>query len=70
MTKLDDHVKLDPGVNPADVERCLVEAVNYGWKIGGNEGRCLVPANFVALLLQEVDRLRAALECIKYHYGN
>lgn len=68
MTKLDDHVKLDPGVNPADIERCLVEAVNYGWKIGGNDGRCLVPANFVAWSLQEIERLRTALEWIKVHY--
>jgi hypothetical protein len=61
---LDDDVALDQGVSPDDVTRSLIEAVNLGWRAGGNDGRCNVPANFVGWLLQENERLRLAGEAI------
>jgi hypothetical protein len=56
-TRLSDVVELD-GVTPEKVVNSLTQAVNLGWQTGGNDGRCNVPANFVAWLLQEYDRLR------------
>lgn len=59
MRRLDDTVTLDSTVRPEDIEDALIDAVNLGWQIGGNDGRCNVPANFVAWALQEIDRLRS-----------
>lgn len=59
---LADTVVLEPTVKPEDVRTCLIEAVNYGWRVAGADGRCNVPANFVGWLLQENDRLYAALD--------
>lgn len=57
MSTLADTVILEPPVNPDDVRLCLIEAVNLAWQVGGNDGRCSVPANFVGWVLQENARL-------------
>lgn len=62
MAKLDDTVTLDPGIKPEDVISTLVENVNLGWRQGGNDGRCNVPANFVAWLLEERARLHSTAQ--------
>lgn len=64
MSTLADTVILESTVNPDDVRRCLVEAVNYGWQVDGADGRCNVPANFVGWLLQENERLTGVLESL------
>ena len=56
--ELDDTIELAPGVKPQEVEACLIEAVNYGWRVGGNDGRCNVPANFVGWALYKMRELR------------
>lgn len=61
MAKLDDTVALDPNINPDDVISTLIENVNLGWRHGGNDGRCNVPANFVGWVLQENERLERDL---------
>lgn len=62
MTKLDDTIELEPSVDPKDIERVLIDAVNLGWRAGGNDGRVNVPANFVGFMLLEVESLRAEVE--------
>lgn len=59
MARLADTVALDSGVDPTDVETCLIDAINLAWQSNGNEARCSVPANFVGWMLQEIARLRA-----------
>lgn len=59
MRRLDDIVTLDPTVRQEDIEGALIDAVNLSWQLGGNDGRCNAPANFVAWALQEIERLRS-----------
>jgi len=59
--ELADTVVIDPGIKPEDIRGCLIDNVNLAWKAGGNDGRCNIAANFVGWMLQENDRLRAAL---------
>lgn len=60
-TKLDDTVEPDPDVNPADILDCLTEAVNYAWKVRGDDSDCNVPATFLGWLIQENERLEARM---------
>lgn len=55
---LDDTVTLDPGISRLDVRNVLVNSINLAWKFRGNDATISAPANFVAYLIQENDKLR------------
>lgn len=60
MKQLDDTVSLDGSNATAEqIRDILVDGANIAWHLGGNDGQMTVYANFVALLIQEHDRMKA-----------